>query len=134
MSCYYIPYIWVGVMKIKFIGVVILLFFTSSVLGFVEASALSNQGEVKWIESCYTHILGVISNYSEDEYNVSFHAECVFIRYFDPWYGGYAGFAIDNTISFSTRTYGYWVFRTPPGFRGRSLYFASYGGEVVITE
>ena len=120
-------------MKLKLIGIVVLLFFSSSVLGMVEASAISDQGEVKWIESCYTHILGVISNYSEDGFNVSFSAECVFIHYFDPWYGGYAGFAIGYNISFSTRSYGYWVFRTPPGFRGRSLYFADYGAEVTIS-
>lgn len=133
MSCYYISYIWVGAMKNTLVGLVFLLFFFPSVSGGDEASAVSGQREVTQIESCYTHILGVISNYSEDGYNVSFYAECVFIRYFDPWYGGYAGFAVDNNISFSTRSYGYWVFRTPPGFRGRSFYFASYGGEVTIT-
>jgi hypothetical protein len=119
-------------MKNWLVGLAIILFFASSILGMVEASAVSNQGDVLGIESCYTHILGVISNYSEVGYDVSFHAVCVFIRYFDPWYGGYAGFAINKTISFSTRSYGYWVFRTPPGFRDRSLYFADYGTEVTI--
>ena len=79
-------------------------------------------------------MIGFISEYSEEGYNVTFHADLLFIRFFSPWTMGYAGFARDKEIFFNTYSYSYWHLKTIPGPKGLLFYFASYGAEVEIKD
>jgi len=116
---------------------VILVSFHSNALGELNEKSINKKiidDCANFIEAEYTNLIGFISNYSEDGYNITFHAELLFLRFFSPWTVDYAGFAKDKNIFFNTRSISYFHLKTRPGPRGILFYIATYGAEVEIKE